>query len=307
MNFYMHQSGKLWQTELPKDTPLAIALGRFDGVHIGHRALLKEVIEDSDGLTSAIWTFAEPLTRPYIEKVEDRIKICAKFGVKLAICESFERFKNVSATDFVYYLAKELNVKKIVCGQDFCFGKDRLGNVEVLKNECSKYGIILKVVEPVYTDIDGKQEKISSTLIRQLISDGRSEKVTELLGRPFAVSGVVVNGNNLGRTIQVPTLNQRLEAGRIVPRHGVYATTCTVNGKSYPSITNVGTRPTVVAGSHEENCETHIIDEKLDLYGEIAAVNFHAYVRPETKFASLAELREQITKDIEFSKKYFNK
>ena len=303
----MHESGKLWQTEIPKGTRLAIALGCFDGVHIGHRALLKEVIEDKNGLISAIWTFTEPLTKPYIEKVEDRIRLCASYGVRYAICESFERFKNMTPAEFLNYLVNDLCVAKIVCGDDFRFGKDREGDAELLKSECERLGIELKIVPPVYADIDGKNEKVSSTLIRTLITEGHPEKAAELLGRPFTVSGVVVSGNNLGRTIQVPTLNQRFEKCRIVPKHGVYATTCTVGGKSYPSVTNVGTRPTVVAGSHEENCETHIIDEKLDLYGEIAAVNFHAYIRPETKFPSLTELREQIANDIEYSKNYFSK
>jgi riboflavin kinase/FMN adenylyltransferase len=306
MNFYLHECGKLWQTEIPKGTNLAVALGCFDGVHAGHKALLKEVIEDSSGLVSAIWTFSEPLTKPYIEKVEDRIKLCAAYGIKIAICESFEKFRGMTPSEFISYLA-ELSVKKIVCGEDFRFGKDRSGDVSSLKSECEKHGIELKIIAPIYADIDGKTEKVSSTLIRNLITEGRPDKAAELLGRQFTVSGVVVSGNNLGRTIQVPTLNQRFEACRIVPKHGVYATTCTVNGKNYPSVTNVGTRPTVIAGSHEENCETHIIGEKLDLYGEIASVNFHAYIRPETKFASLDELRAQITKDIEFSMNYFNK
>ena len=305
MNFYMHQSGKLWQTDIPKTTSLALALGCFDGVHIGHKKLLDEIINSE--YTSAIWTFAEPLTKPYIEKVEERIKLCSAYGVKYAICESFEKFKNTEPEDFVAYLANDLNVKLIVCGPDFKFGKDRRGDTEMLKAQCAAHGIKLTIVPPVTVDIDGETVKVSSTLIRELITGGKPDIAERLLGRPFKISGVVVSGNNLGRTIQVPTLNQRLESGRIVPMRGVYVTSCTVNGKSYPAITNIGTRPSVAAGSHEENCETHIIGQKLDLYGEIAAVNFHAYVRNEQKFASLAELREQIAKDIEFSNEYFKK
>lgn len=304
MNFYMHESGKLWQTEIPKDANLAVALGCFDGVHLGHKALLTEIIRNSDGLVSAIWTFSEPLTKPYIERVEDRIKLCARFGVKFAICESFERFRNLSPAEFILHLSN-LNVKKIVCGLDYRFGKDRVGDINTLKEESEKYGITVTVVPSVYTHIDGEQKRISSTMIRTLITEGKVDKAAELLGRPFTVSGVIVSGNNLGRTIQVPTLNQRFEKGRIVPKHGVYATTCLVDGKSYPSITNIGTRPTVASGSHEENCETHIIGQKLDLYGEIAAVQFNHYVRPEQKFNSLEELRQQIARDIEYSSNFF--
>lgn len=307
MNYYMHQSGKLWQTELPKDTPISIALGCFDGVHLGHQALLREVISGGQDTVSAIWTFAEPLTVPYIEKVEDRIKLCSGYGIKYAICETFERFRQMSPSEFVSYLYKSLNVRRIVCGEDFKFGKDKSGDVSTLKEECEKLGIEVKVVQSVYTELNGQRVKVSSTLIRSLIADGNVASASRLLGRPFAISGVVVNGNNLGRTIQVPTLNQRLEKCRIVPKNGVYNTVCAVRGEKYPSITNVGTRPTVVAGSHEKNCETHIIDEKLDLYGEIVSIEFYEYVRDERKFDSLADLREQITKDIESSVAFFDK
>jgi len=306
MNYYMHESGKLWQTEIPKDTALAVALGCFDGVHIGHKALIDEVAGSDDGLVSAIWTFSEPLTTPYIEKVEDRIKLCSRYGVKFAICESFERFKQMSPEEFVSHLEK-INVKRIACGEDFRFGHNRAGDAATLQAECAKRGIAVTVIPSVYTELDGERQKVSSTLIRSLICEGRVDVAARLLGRPFSVSGVVVSGNNLGRTIQVPTLNQRLEPCRIMPKNGVYNTVCVVNGNKYPSITNVGTRPTVVAGSHEKNCETHIIGEKLDIYGEIASVEFYNYVREEKKFDSLDKLREQITKDIEQSVKFFEK
>lgn len=307
MNYYMHESGKLWQAEIPHDLSLAVALGCFDGVHIGHKALIDEVVRGDDGLVSAIWTFSEPLTVPYIEKVEDRIRLCSKLGIRFAICESFERFRQMTPSEFVSHLAKSYNVKRIVCGEDFRFGKNREGDVSVLKSECEALGIRVTVVDNVYTELDGEKQKVSSTLIRSLISEGRVDVAAKLLGRPFAVSGVVVNGNNLGRTIQVPTLNQRLEKCRIMPKNGVYNTACNVNGNRYPCITNVGVRPTVVTGSHEKNCETHIIGEKLDLYGEIVSVEFHNYVREERKFDSLEELRSQITLDIESSVKFFGK
>ena len=306
MNYYMHESGKLWQTEIPGDVSLAVALGCFDGVHIGHKALIDEVIGNSGELTSAIWTFSEPLTVPYIEKVEDRIKLCARLGIKYAICESFEKFKQMTPAEFVCHLAKN-NVKRIVCGEDFRFGKDRAGDVETLKMECDTNGIAVTVIPSVYTEIDGETHKVSSTLIRTLITDGKVDIAAKLLGRPFSVSGVIVSGNNLGRTIQVPTLNQRFENSRIMLKNGVYNTVCVVGGNKYPSITNVGTRPTVKTGSHEKNCETHIIGEKLDLYGEIASVEFYSYVREERRFESLEELRSQIALDIETSVRYFDK
>lgn len=303
MIFSIHNSGKLWQTEIPSGTPLAVALGCFDGVHIGHRALLK-TISEAKGLVPAVWTFSEPLTKPYIENIETRIRLCAGSGVKFAICESFGRFKEMSAPDFVAYL-NTIGVRLIACGQDYRFGHNREGDVALLLAECKKYGIEVRVVPSVMTDIDGKVQKVSSSLIRSLISEGRMEEVSMLLGRPFYISGVIVGGNNLGRTIQVPTINQRFETGRIVPKHGVYDSVCTVEGTDYPSITNIGTRPTVLTGSHEENCETHIIGERLELYGKIATVKLYNFVREEKKYASLEELRTQIEKDIEHSVDFF--
>ncbi len=297
---------KLWQTEIPKETKLACALGCFDGVHIGHKVLLEEIQNAGDGLIPAIWTFSAPMTRPYIENIESRIKLCEQFGIKFAICESFERFRMMDRADFVKYLA-DLGVKFIACGTDFRFGYERKGHAEFLKSEAEKYGIKVTVVENVLTDIAGKSEKVSSTLIRQLILDGELSKAAQLLGRPFSVSGVIVNGNNLGRTIQVPTINQRFEAGRIVPKHGVYVSICTVDGVDFPSITNIGTRPTVLTGSHEENCETHIIGKKLELYGKIAAVKLYEFVREEQKYASLETLRAQIDKDIAAAIDFFER
>ena len=304
MIFSIHSSGKLWQTEIPKGTPLAVALGCFDGVHIGHRALLEAVTAVKNGTVPTVWTLSEPLTKPYIENIETRIRLCAGSGIKFAICESFEKFRQMSPSDFTEYLFN-LGVKAVVCGKDYRFGFNREGDADFLKENCAKYGIEVKIVENVTTDICGDTQKVSSTLIRSLILDGKMEEATQLLSRPFYVSGVIVNGNNLGRTIQVPTINQRFEPGRIVPKHGVYNSVCTVEGIDYPSITNIGTRPTVTTGSHEENCETHIIGEKLELYGKIATVKLYKFVRPEQKYPSLEELRTQIEKDIESSVVFF--
>lgn len=301
----IHSTGKLWQTEIPQGARLAVALGCFDGVHIGHRALLKAISEE-EGLVPTVWTFSEPLTKPYIENIETRIRLCAGLGVKYAICESFERFKEMSPADFVAYL-DTLGVKTVACGKDYRFGHNRAGDTRILIDECAKYGIKVTVVDSVMTAVDGVEQKVSSSLIRALLTEGRISEANELLGRPFYVSGVIVGGNNLGRTIQVPTINQRFEPGRIVPKHGVYNSICTVEGMDYPSITNIGTRPTVMTGSHEENCETHIIGEKLELYGKIAAVKLYNFVREEKKYGSLEQLRSQIESDIKTSVEFFEK
>lgn len=304
MIFSIHSTGKLWQTEIPEGTSLALALGCFDGVHIGHRALINEICGGEDALVPAVWTFAEPLTKPYIENIETRIKLCAGLGVKFAICESYERFCKMSPESFVEYL-NALGVKKIACGEDYRFGFEKAGDVAFLKAECAKYGIEVKVVGGVTVTVDGKCERVSSTLVRSLIKDGRMELVKELLTRNFDISGVIIGGNNLGKLIQVPTINQRFDAGRIVPKHGVYVSVCNVEGEDYPSITNIGNRPTIEIGSHDENCETHIIGQKMELYGKIAQVKLCHFIRPENKYGSLEELRAQIEKDIAYTNAWF--
>ena len=307
MEFLLNGSKSLRQVLIPDEERLVCALGCFDGVHIGHRALIREVLSDRNGLIGAVWTFSEPLAKPFIEKVEDRLHILSELGVKYAVCESYEKVKDMSAMAFLEYLYSKLGVRRIVCGTDFRFGKDREGDVEFIKQNAPDIGMEVTVIEPVYADIGGERVKASSTTIRSFISEGKMREADVLLGRRFSVTGVVVSGNNLGRTIQVPTLNQRFEKGRIIPKHGVYETVCVADSIRYPAITNVGTRPTVSGGSTEINCETHIIGQKLDLYGSIVSVDFYDYVREEKKFDSLQALRDQIEKDIAQSVSSFRK
>ncbi len=306
MFFMMNKTGKLTQcVRFPSDKKLICALGCFDGVHKGHRSLIDTVVSDKSGLASAVWTFSEPLSFPYIETVETRLKLCAECGVQFAICEEFSQLKKMSPAEFVARLA-EFNVAHIVCGQDFRFGKDRAGDTATLLEECQKYGIALTVKEPVTTQIEGETVQVSSTLIRKLIHEGEVEKANELLCRPFTLKGVVINGNKIGRTISVPTVNQSLPESRVAPKFGVYDSVFRIDGNSYPAVTNVGVRPTVNKNENNITCETHIIDENLDLYGMIAEVEFHRYNRPEQKFSNLDALKAQIAKDIEHSKDYFS-
>jgi len=226
--------------------------------------------------------------------------------VKFAICEEFSQLKKMSPAEFVDHLA-ELNVAHIVCGQDFRFGNKREGDTDILLKECEKHGIALTVKEPVTTEIDGKTVQVSSTIIRKLISEGELEKANELLCRPFTLKGVVINGNKIGRTISVPTVNQSLPECRVAPKFGVYDSVFRIDGSSYPAVTNVGIRPTVNKNENNITCETHIIDENLDLYGMIAEVEFHRYNRPEEKFSTLDALKAQIARDIDHSKEYFGR
>ena len=306
MFFLMNQTGKLTQcASVPQNQKFICALGCFDGVHKGHRSLIETVVSCEDGLIPAVWTFSEPLSFPFIETVETRVKLCAALGVRFAFCEEFSQLKKMSPAEFVDRLAG-FNIAHIVCGQDFRFGNKREGDINILREECAKRGIALTVKEPVTTEIAGETVQVSSTLIRKLIREGELEKANELLCRPFTLKGVVINGNKIGRTISVPTVNQSLPECRVAPRFGVYDSVFCIDGRKYPAVTNVGTRPTVNKNENNITCETHIIHENLDLYGMVVEVEFHRYNRPEQKFSDLDDLKAQIARDIEHSVEYFS-
>ena len=306
MFFILNKTGKITQTAVIDPSKKYIcALGCFDGVHIGHQSLIETVVNDGSGLVPAIWTFSAPLTFPYIETVEKRLQLCGEYGIKFAFCEEYEDLKRMSPREFVKYLAEELNVAHVVCGEDFRFGKDREGDVAVLRHECDLFGVALTVKSPVMANIYGENVKVSSTVIKKLIQNGDVELANELLGRHFTLKGVVINGNKIGRTISVPTVNQSLPKLRVSPRFGVYDSVFRVEGKSYPSVTNIGVRPTVNKNEENTTCETHIIGESLDLYGLIVEVEFRRFNRPEEKFESLADLKAQIKKDIDHSVEYY--
>lgn len=307
MFFILNKTGKITQTiGIDPSKTYLCALGCFDGVHIGHQSLIDTVVNDGSGLVPAVWTFSAPLTFPYIETVEKRLNLCGEYGIKFAFCEEYEDLKRMSPRDFVKYLAEELNIAHIVCGEDFRFGKDRAGDVNVLRHECDLYGVALTVKAPIMTTVYGEHVKVSSTVIKKLIQNGDVEMANELLGRPFTLKGVVINGNKIGRTISVPTVNQSLPELRVSPRFGVYDSVFRVEGKSYPSVTNIGVRPTVNKNEENTTCETHIIGQSLDLYGLIVEVEFRRFNRPEEKFATLADLKAQIKKDIEHSVEYYS-
>ena len=307
MFFILNKTGKITQTIGIDPTKKYIcALGCFDGVHVGHQSLIDTVVNDKSGLVPSVWTFSAPLSFPYIETVEKRLNLCGEYGIKFAFCEEYEDIKRMSPREFVKYLSEELNVAHIVCGEDFRFGKDRVGDVDVLRHECELYGIALTVKAAVMTNVYGENVKVSSTVIKKLIKNGDVEKANELLGRPFTLKGVVINGNKIGRTISVPTVNQSLPQMRVAPRFGVYDSVFRAEGKIYPSVTNIGVRPTVNKNEENITCETHIIGQNLDLYGLKVEVEFRRFNRPEEKFDTLADLKEQIKKDIEHSVKYYN-
>jgi len=293
--------------DLP-DAPLCIALGNFDGVHLGHRELLARTAEEKNilpGSVSAVWTFFPHNTvsiknAPLLTGLTDRLKLFAKAGIDYAIFTEFESVREMSPEQFVKDILLGLNAKTVICGYNYRFGYLGRGDTEkltdLLANNCKTV-----VIPPV--KVNG--QTVNSTLIRKYIESGQTDKASLLLGRPFSICLPVIHGNEIGRKIGVPTINQSFPQGYIVPEKGVYICSCMIDGKILPAITNVGSRPTVNNDESKINCETHIIDYSSYLYGETVQIFFHEKIRGEIKFPDIQALKKQIENDMITARAYF--
>ena len=276
------------------------ALGFFDGVHLGHQALLEACrrLASEMGAQTAAITFGKhpkalflPTPPALINSIEDRKNLLRSYGMQALFVlpvtvESMAR----PWQDFLEELCADGAVG-FVCGDDFRFGHKGEGNAESLQTFCEEKGLPCVIV-PEQT-LDGI--RISSTYIRQLIEQGEMEAAARFLAHPHMLGGEVVHGRHLGRTIGVPTANVLIPEGVAVPKLGVYACTCMVKGARYVAVTNIGSRPTVQG--HQVRAESWILDFDGDLYGKRITLLFHKYLRPEQKFDSLEELKTQIHQD----------
>ncbi len=287
--------------------PLAVALGNFDGVHIGHRRVIDAAVsaakESEGGIKSAVWCFAEN-PKNFTENLttsEEKAEIFKSLGADYVIFEDFEAVRELSPQEFVLDYLKNLPAATVFCGFNFRFGKNAAGNIETLVGFSEKSGISAKALPAVTVDTI----PVSSTVIRALIKEGDMEKAEKLLGRPFSVTAEVIHGRHLGNTLGFPTINQNFEKVKAIPRHGVYFTETEIDGDIFPSVSNVGARPTV-SGKHVR-LETHVIDFQDDLYGKTLKVSFKKFCRPEKKFSSEEELRLAVLADLDSAKAYFSK
>ena len=291
--------------------PSAVTLGKFDGLHLGHRTLIGEVLKaGEDGLETVAFTFSLP-PRTFTEREmqpvlltrrEKRIHM-ERLGLGTLVEYPFtEAVCHMEPEDFVeQVLVKGLKVKRIVTGPDFCFGYRRRGNVELLSRLADVYGYELTVIEK---ERDAKGRIISSTLVREELSQGHVEQVNELLGYPYTVTGEVVHGNHLGRTFGMPTINQIPAREKLLPPNGVYTAAVEIEGKTYRGVSNVGYKPTI-EGNYPKGVETYIFDFDRDLYGKTLDVQLFHYQRKEQKFASVEELKAQLVKDARESRSLF--
>ena len=285
------------------------ALGFFDGVHLGHQALLENcrtLARESGALPAALTFDVHPqdLVRGsapvLINTPADRRLLLERFGMTAIHTLQFDaQMRQMPWQDFFRYLTEELGAAGLVCGQDFRFGYKGEGNAQLLQEACAEKGIPCIVV-PEQTK-DGV--RISSTYIRQLIQEEALEKAVEFLGHPHILSGTVISGRKLGRTIGVPTANVQIPEGVILPPKGVYACQVLVGENRYPAVTNVGDRPTV--GGHKVTIEPWLLDFEGDLYGRQITVEFYQFLRPEQKFDSLEALREEILRNADQTRRFF--
>ncbi len=290
-----------------------IALGFFDGVHLGHGALLRRVTEMAGRLdaTAAAFTFdrhpAGAITGqnvPLLSSVEDRIWLMRRwYGIQEVIVASFDAMQRMDWHDFVArYLVEELGVVHVVAGHDFHFGYMGKGNPERLKATCAQLGVGCDIVEKVTRD----GITISSTYIRTLIAQGEMERANQFLGHPHILTDRVSHGKRIGSSaLGFPTVNLRVPPGVIVPAHGVYATRVWFDGQCRPAVTNVGVRPTVSDNDRRVTVEGFILDFDGDLYGHQVRMEFYKYLRPERKFASLEELSREIARNAQQTREYF--
>ena len=289
-----------------------IALGFFDGVHLGHGALLRRVAERSKELDAlpCAFTFnqspAAALTGqvvPLLTGVDDRTQLMRElYGIREVVVAPFEVMRQMDWQDFVeQYLQKELGAVHVVAGHDFHFDYRGEGSPQRLADKCARLGLGCDVIPKV--ELDGVT--ISSTHIRTLVEAGELEQATRFLGHPHMLSGTVVHGNEIGRTLGSPTANLPVPQGVIAPGFGVYATRVVLPDGARPAVTNVGVRPTVSSAGQAVIVEPWILDYRGDLYGRDIRVEFHARLRPERKFPSLQALRDAIGENAAQTRAYF--
>ena len=304
-----------------------IALGYFDGIHIGHAALMRRVLEvgnETDLIPSVITFDSHPRSLidgeeiPLINSPEDRAGLLRRvFGIEDIIFLHFDR-NTVSMTwsKFIDHLIEEFGARYLVAGNDFKFGFGAEGSSKLLADKCKDAGIGCDIIPDV--TCDGVIS--SSTYIRELITEGDMEKANKFLGHPHVLTDVVRYGYKLGRTLDAPTINMRFAPGVLVPAFGVYATKVYIDSDKSPSddisgtnstsghigVTNIGVRPTV-DNSDNITAETHILNFQRNLYGHQVRIEFYKRLRPEIKFANVEELKTQIQKDCTAAAEYFEK
>jgi riboflavin kinase/FMN adenylyltransferase len=290
-----------------------LTLGVFDGLHLGHQQIMRTVVERAKAVNAVPTAITfDPHPRsilhpenapPLLQTLDQRLANFEVLGIEQTIVIRFDKdFASRDAEVFLRDIVHErLQAKEVYLGKGFAFGKNRGGNIELLRRISQELGFFADEVP----EITLRGWRISSSKIRELLKNGRVNLARRMLGRPYGVEGQIVRGDQRGRTIGFPTANLK-PRNRVIPRYGVYATATLIDDVWRRSITNVGVRPTFTAES-EPSIETYIFDFDGDLYGDVLRVRFLHRIRDEKKFSGIEELKSQITKDSNRALNYFKR
>ncbi|MBE6697119.1 MAG: riboflavin biosynthesis protein RibF [Ruminococcaceae bacterium] len=293
---------------LPSASPCVLCLGNFDGVHKAHAMLAESARQMAQelGVRAGAFCFTRPSgdylckdAPAHLTSTQERLSLLFDAGAEFALLAPFPELRDLSAEEFMTFLER-YGCVGVVCGYDFRFGKKALGNADTL---LAHFGAQRTVILPAQTMPDGR--RIASSAIRELIVQGKVDQAALMLGRPWALRAKVCRGKHLGSSWGFPTANQYFSPKSALPARGVYAVRCTVDGKTYDGVANVGARPTVDASDARVNCETYLFDFEGDLYGKELHTAFYAFLRPEQKFANAQELRAAIAHDAKSARAYF--
>lgn len=291
--------------------PTVLTLGVFDGLHLGHQRIMHRVVERATVVDAAATgiTF-DPHPRavlhpasapPLLQTLDQRLANLDLLGIEQAIVIKFDRdFASQPAEDFLKNVVHDrLQAREVYLGAGFAFGKDRGGNIELLRKMSRELGFAADEVGEVKV----RGQRVSSSAIRHLLNEGRVNLARRMLGRPYGVEGVIIRGDRRGHTIGFPTANLKPH-NRVIPKFGVYATATLIEGSWRKSITNIGVRPTFETAS-EPSIETYVFDFDRDLYGDVLRVRFLHRIRDERKFSGVDELKDQINRDTLVARNYF--
>ncbi len=297
------------QTSRPYRT---VVLGNFDGIHKGHQQLIRlgRKIADEYREELAVFTFYPQIQQVldpnfcYLLSEQQKLECFRQLQVDVVETVPFdEHIAILSPEDFVKtILVERLRARHIVVGFNYSFGYKGAGDSQLLQELAAQYGIAVTVMQPY--QLDG--ELVCSTAIRKALREGNVEKANDLLGYTYSISGPVVHGNEIGRTIGFPTANIKPEKGLLLPSNGVYAALTWVDGKAYPGILNIGLRPTI-EHSVGINIEVNLFDFHADIYGQTIVTELHHFLRSEKKFNGLDELKAQLQQDKEQTRLLFSK
>jgi riboflavin kinase / FMN adenylyltransferase len=292
--------------------PQVLAIGDFDGIHMGHKEVLLRALRTAEqlGLPASVMTF-HPHPREVlglsqykesITPLNAKLQELEALGMKLTYVVRFDlEFAFISPEDFVERILCSLNVQTVVVGFDFRFGHKGMGNADTLSS-LAKGRFAVEVVRPYHMG----GEKVSSTLIRESLLNGQVEKAGRLLGRAFSIQGKVVTGEGRGRTIGIPTANVDASEAYVIPGRGVYAVEVLVKGEWHRGVMNIGWKPTFTEDSGQTTLEAHLFDFHDQIYGEMVQVRFIGFIRHERKFGSVQELVEQIRNDMKQAEEIFH-